>query len=183
MLAFLQRIDPRIFFFGMLVIVSAIAAAYIYTNTMKEGGEKLKESGYSNLAFELTFSDTVAKDILSKWGEKNLIETAHDFTKRDFWFIPAYVLLFVSLTLLVRSCVGSGCLLSAGLIFVLASLVAGLFDVIENFFLLSMLKGNVTWRIAMGASSAAFLKFMLLINTFLYWVVSIGVCLKQLIWS
>ncbi len=197
MLAFLQNINPWIFF--AISMVSGIAAVLIYTipikkqggkssdGSMKKWGENLKESGYSNLAFELTFSAKVAKDILKAWRtwqKGDLIENAKALTRRDFWLILAYVPFFVSMTLLVRSGVGPGLLFSAGLIFVAAPLVAGLLDVIENFYLLSMLKktkGNVTSGMAMWASRAAFFKFMLLGDTILYWLVGIPVCFLQLI--
>ena len=146
MFAFLTDLPPLSI---LLLAVVCLIAILLIGRPMRVQIQKLKKFGFGIIDFELIhFRRYPVESILEAWDkaletdedgrETRGIDVARVNLKLDFGFIPAYALLFASLTLLV-SLYRAGLAQSIGLWLVLAPFVAGIFDVVENMYLLNIL--------------------------------------------
>ncbi|MCH7664000.1 MAG: hypothetical protein IH859_09070, partial [Chloroflexi bacterium] len=89
------------------------------------------------LALELVRTEEIAKDILEDLDGTE-IAAVRKITYVDFLFIPAYMLFLSNLWLLIiirlRDHPWSGFFTLAGALFIIAAMVAGSFDLVENIY-------------------------------------------------
>ena len=168
------------------ILVAGTAATALIGARMHPQIQVLKRLGYGIGQYELAvFRRFSTEDVLAAWGQEGR-DIARDNLVLDFWFIPAYVLLGTGVVLLagfVQQTLGdpAGSPLPIGWQLVLAPLVAGGLDAIENLFLLSMLRAptSASPGAALAAGLAAAIKFALLGVATLYCLSSILIRLVQ----
>lgn len=123
---------------------------------------------YGIVQFEFAVTPARADEMIRAWGVSG-VAAARESLLLDFAFMPAYALLFASLTLLAARA-RSGRWPAAGLWLALAPLAAWFFDAVENLALLNLLSGSAGAAAlsAALAGAAAVLKFALLAAVLLY---------------
>jgi len=172
--------------FVMLVSLVSLMATLLIGRPMRVQIQKLKKLGFGIIDFELVhFRQSTVESVLEAWDkvietdeegrEIKGIDIARANLSLDFWFIPAYALLFASLTLLI-SLYLTGLAQSIGLWLFLAPFVAGIFDVVENMYLLDILSAfendqKIFPNTTLTASLSAIIKFGLLVIVVLYWLI------------
>jgi hypothetical protein len=162
------------------ILITGAVATGLVGALMRPQTRALKQLGYGIAEYELAFFRRFSvEDVLTAWGEEGR-RIARNNVVLDFWFVPAYVLMFAGLVLLTIGDPARSWL-PVGWELVLAPLVAGGLDVIENLFLLSLLRapGNVSPGAALAAGLAAAIKFVLLGGTLFYCLASIVTRLVQ----
>ncbi len=119
-------------------------------------------SGYGILDFEFAFNQTTATTILTAWGA-TWIPSILLGTYIDFLYIVSYSLLIMGAAIiLVRKLEDS--LQTIGMIIAISGFIAGIFDMIENINLITMLNnpGSFPSFAPMLASICATIKFGLI---------------------
>jgi hypothetical protein len=119
------------------------------------------------VSLELATTATATERTLGGWKNDGLEETARNNILLDFPFIPFYVMLFYTLcgSISVRL---SGTAATLGVLLAFFSLIAGVFDVLENFLMLSAYAGLYNSFTALLTAIFASLKFILLGLSLLY---------------
>jgi hypothetical protein len=188
MFSFLTSLHPL---FVMLLFIASLMATLLIGRPMSKQIQKLKKMGFGIIDFELVhFKSPMVETVIGAWNkvietdeegrEIKGVDIARANLKLDFWFIPAYVLLFASLTLLV-SLYLTGQVQSIGLWLTFVPFVAGILDIVENIFLLKMLSAfeknqKISPNTTLTASLSAMAKFGLLIIVVLYWLIGWLIC-------
>lgn len=125
--------------------------------------ELISSSGYGVLDFELAWtSDTIHK-IFAAWGPAEMQYQAF-VTYVDYLYIACYVL-FGALLITIVARKLEGRLRELGLLMILSPILTGIFDVVENVYLLAMLNrgADVEWYYPFLASLCASLKIAFLL--------------------
>jgi hypothetical protein len=119
------------------------------------------------VSLELAKSEHHTREIISEWNKMGLLGTAKRNVILDFLFIPFYSLLFYTIcgSISVRL---TGTVSKLGVLLAFFSLIAGLLDVFEDFFLLLSLQFHFSNVISMLTFVFASLKFFLLSVALLY---------------
>jgi hypothetical protein len=123
----------------------------------------LNSFGHGVLDFELAWTSGTVNEIFTAWGPAEMHYQAFA-TYVDYLYIACYAA-FGALILLIVARRLSGRLRQLGLCMILAPVLAGLFDVVENIYLLSMLNrgaGEVKWYSPFTASLCASFKIAFL---------------------
>ncbi len=167
------RLTPRML---LVILLLSIAVAAVPWITMQKIDTRLTENPPNNgiVAFELAGSADKDQAMIDGWGPE-LTMLARKSIKLDFIFIPAYAFLFFSITmfvsLLVAGAPGAWIRRAAFLPF-----VSGLADVVENIFLLIILRSpheilTIHPRIAAWCATV---KFALLALVVVIWIIAVG---------
>jgi hypothetical protein len=163
-----------------LWLFHTIVCTLMTGSMLRQSGECLK-TPHANLgivSFELVFTTESASTIKTEWenlrcGENNtLLQLARSNIFRDMFFLVAYTLLFCVCVVLVskRDFIYTSFL-------VLAAILAGTLDAIENIFMLQYLNGDEIHPLLFGIP--AFLKFAILVSLFLFIVTTLVIKLYQ----
>ena len=159
-----------------LLLVLAILVALWPWVSMRKIDSRLTENPPNNgiVAFELACSADSAQKIIDGWGPELSILAGRSI-KIDFIFIPAYVLLFFSITMLFTFLVAPS-LARIMRAIALIPIVSGLCDVTENIFLLLILKTShaIPAHYPLVASTCATIKFSILGLVVLSWIVMLA---------
>ncbi len=126
------------------------------------------------VALELARSVDASQKIMDGWGPELSILAGRS-VKIDFMFIPAYVLLFFSITALFSLLVAPS-LARIMRAVALLPIISGLCDITENIFLLLILKSShaIPAHYPLVASTCATIKFSLLGLVVLSWIVMLA---------
>lgn len=158
----------------MILVLSVAAAAWPFF-TMRGLDEALMEPEphYGIVAFELAYTVDKAGEIVGAWGDA-LLPVAKKSLLVDYPFMPAYALIFFSLTRLFALIPGGrvGAWARRAALFPLA---AAIFDAVENLGLLSIVASPdaiPAWA-PVTAGVAATIKFSLLVLAMLSWPVAL----------
>jgi len=157
----------------LAILLLSIAVAVIPWITMRNIDARLTENPPNNgiVAFELARSAENAQEMINGWGPELSI-LARKSIRVDFIFIPAYAFLIFSVTMLISLLLGGAPSLwvrrAAFLPF-----VAGLADVVENAFLLLILKSphDIPDLYPNVAAWCATVKFGLLALVVVVWII------------
>ena len=137
---FFKIINPSVI--GKALVIFTIISIATMVWMMKLG--KPLQKG-SILALELVLSEKNAEKIMDKWGE-NEKKSAIAQTYVDFLFILGYSVSISCLWLLIihyqSAQPWSGFFQFVGAIFILFVILAGLYDVVENIYLIKVINGN-----------------------------------------
>ena len=159
----------------VLLIISVLGALWP-SLTMRKIDARLMENPPHNgiVSFELAWNASEAVKMIDAWGPE-LSLLAGKSIRLDFLFIPAYVLLFFSVTMLLAR-LTSGPLRRIIRFAAYLPIVSGIADVTENIFLLLVLKSsrNIPAPYPLVASSCASVKFALLAVVVCFWVIAIA---------
>ena len=144
--------------------------------------EPLANSGlsYGILDFEFAWTKDQILIIFADWESAGM-ELQANGVYWDFLYIIGYTIpLFALILLFTRKL--SGKIVDIGLYMSLTPIVAGMFDVVENFFLLVMLNDtNFASFVPMTASISAFIKFsLLLVGAIFFLIVLVLTLIKRL---
>jgi hypothetical protein len=151
-----------------------IALTLLTGSMMRKSGGCLTTANakFGIVSFELAFTHETASTIKIEWltlqcGDMPVMWSAKSNIFKDNFFIIAYTLLFsVSVALVSRKD------FAYSRLFVVAAILAGMLDAIENIFMLQYLDGNEIHPMLFGI--AASLKFTILTFLFLYVVFAIA---------
>ncbi len=164
----------------VLLAISIVVALWPWLS-MRKIDARLAENPPHNgiVAFELVWSSPDAVKMIDAWGPELSI-LAGKSIKIDFLFIPAYVLLFFSITMLF-SRLASGSLGRVIRAVAYLPIVSGIADVIENFSLLHILKAsrNIPEQYPIIAGTCASVKFGLLAVVVCFWLLAVVVFIVQ----
>ncbi len=177
----LQRLDtaPRkniVLGAVIIALIAFIILIFLFQNIEAA----VASTGYGILDLEFAWTAAQASTILTAWGS-TLIPLEVQGTYLDFVFIPSYVTLIAGLTLLLTRRF-TGRAKTLGFLLVLATLLAGVLDVVENLYLLIMMAAPtiIADSTPFFASLCASSKFALLIITIAYFFVGLVI---QAIWA
>jgi len=154
----------------ILLALSVAAAAWpFFTMRGLDAALMEPEPHYGIVAFELAYTTEKAGDIVEVWGEE-LLPLAKRSLIVDYPFMPAYALIFFSLTRLFALMPGGRMrtIIRCAALFPLA---AAVFDAVENLGLLSIVASPdaiPAWAPPV-AGVAATIKFSLLLLSVLSW--------------
>jgi hypothetical protein len=167
----------------------ALLGTGIMIYVMAVTGNPLKTPATPNgiLHLELAYNQQKADSVLQAWSvpKWNLhattpsefpdrIQAAKINTRWDFLFLFFYSLLFYRLCISVSRKLFPSRIGNAGIIFAKLSILAGLFDVVENIFMLSILnKSYAGWYLPLMALASA-IKWTLVVCIVLYLVLATG---------
>jgi len=158
----------------VLLIISILAALWPWLSMRKIDAQLMENPPHNGIvAFELVWNAPDAMKMIDAWGPELSI-LAGKSIKIDFFFIPAYVLLFFSATMLL-SLLASGSLRKVIRAVAFLPIVSGVADVIENTFLLLVLRlsRNIPDQYPLIAGVCASVKFALLAVVVVFWLVAI----------
>lgn len=162
------------------IILSLLIGTLLLFVTLRFQGSKLIRPYASKgiISLEIAPNANSVKHLLLEWNNDGLVKTVRNNILIDFLFIPFYVLLFYTLcgSISVRLNATSAKL---GVLLAFFSLIAGIFDVLENILMLSAVIGMYSDISALLTTIFATLKFALLGLSLLY-VVIFG---SQVIWT
>jgi hypothetical protein len=159
----------------VLLIISILAALWPWLSMRKIDARLLENPPHNGIvAFELVWNAPDAMKMIDAWGPELSI-LAGKSIKIDFFFIPAYVLLFFSVTMLF-SLLASGSFRTVIRAVAFLPIVSGVADVIENTFLLLVLRSsrNIPDQYPLIAGVCASVKFALLAVVVVFWLVAIA---------
>jgi uncharacterized protein YneF (UPF0154 family) len=162
----------------VLLIISILAALWPWLSMRKIDARLMENPPHNGIVqFELAFNAENARKMIDAWGPELSHLTAESI-KVDFAFIPAYALLFFSVTMLFSLLVGGalGTLIGRIAYFPFASAIA---DVAENVFLLLILRSSpaIPDHYPLIAGVCASVKFGLLAVVVLFWITAVEVWL------
>ena len=122
------------------------------------------------VSLELATTAAETEHTLGGWKNDGLAETGRNNILLDFLFIPFYVMLFYTLcgSISVRL---SGTGATLGVLLAFFSLIAGIFDVLENILMLSAYAGLYNSITTLLTAIFASLKFILLGLSLLYVII------------
>jgi len=159
----------------VMLIISILAALWPWLSMRKIDARLMENPPHNGIvAFELVCDAPDALKMIDAWGPE-LSLLAGKSIKIDFFFIPAYVLLFFAATMLF-SLLASGLLRKLIRAVAYLPIVAGIADIIENTFLLLILRSsrNIPDHYPLVAGTCASVKFMLLAVVVAFWLVAIA---------
>jgi hypothetical protein len=159
----------------VLLIISILAALWPWLSMRKIDARLMENPPHNGIvAFELVWNAPDAMKMIDAWGPELSI-LAGKSIKIDFFFIPAYVLLFFSVTMLF-SLLASGSFRTVIRAVAFLPIVSGVADVIENTFLLLVLRSsrNIPDQYPLIAGVCASVKFALLAVVVVFWLVAIA---------
>jgi hypothetical protein len=168
-----DRLTARVLW--VLLIISILAALWPWLSMRKIDARLLENPPHNGIvAFELVWNAPDAMKMIDAWGPELSI-LAGKSIKIDFFFIPAYVLLFFSVTMLF-SLLASGSFRTVIRAVAFLPIVSGVADVIENTFLLLVLRSsrNIPDQYPLIAGVCASVKFALLAVVVVFWLVAIA---------
>lgn len=141
-----------LFFFGLLRL---------------QGKLETKQSPASIVSLELAHDAQSVEEITTTWNQQGMTSRAKTNIWIDFLFIPFYVMLFYTLcgSISVRM---KGFSAKLGVLLAFGSLIAGVFDVVENILMLFSLHGHYNNFTALLTAIFATAKFTLLLLAVLY---------------
>jgi hypothetical protein len=176
------------------ITLFALLGTGIMIYVMGVTGKPLKTPATPNgiLHLELAYNQQKADAILLAWSEPkwnlhatipsgfpNRIKAAKINTWWDFLFLFFYSVLFYRLCILLYRKLYPSRIGNAGFVFAKLSILAGLFDVVENIFMLSILNQNYApWYLPWMALASA-IKWTLVAGIVLYLVMATGSFLLQ----
>jgi hypothetical protein len=159
----------------LAILLLSVAVAVIPWVTMRNIDARLTENPPNNgiIAFELAGSAENAQKMIDGWGPELSI-LARNSIRLDFIFIPAYAFLFFSVTMLISLLLGGAPALwvrRAGFL----PFVSGFADVVENIFLLLILKSphDIPDLYPRIAAWCATVKFGLLGLVVVVWIIAV----------
>lgn len=143
-----------------------------------QGKLETKFSPASIVSLELAHDAQSVQDITTIWNEEGMTSRAKTNIRIDFLFIPFYAMLFYTLcgSISVRM---NGIPAKLGVLLAFGSLVAGVFDVMENILMLYALSGHYNNISALLTTVFATIKFSLLLLAILY-ILPLGIRLLLL---
>jgi hypothetical protein len=132
-----------------------------------QGKLETKASPAAIVSLELAYQSQSVKDIITSWDNEGMINRAKTNIWIDFLFIPFYAMLFYTLcgSISVRM---DGIWAKLGVLLAFGSLVAGIFDVLENILMLFALHGHYNNFTALLTTFFATAKFSLLLLAIFY---------------
>jgi hypothetical protein len=132
-----------------------------------QGKLETKLSPASIVSLELAHDAQSVEGITSTWNKEGMTPRAKKNIWIDFFFIPFYAMLFYTLcgSISVRM---NGTPAKLGVLLAFGSLVAGVFDVLENILMLFALEGHYNNVSALLTAFFATIKFSLLLMALLY---------------
>jgi hypothetical protein len=132
-----------------------------------QGKLETKASPAAIVSLELAYQSQSVKDITTTWNAEAMTSRAKSNIWIDFLFIPFYTMLFYTLcgSISVRM---DGFWAKLGVLLAFGSLVAGVFDVLENILMLFALNGQYNNFTALLTTVFAASKFSLLLLAFVY---------------
>jgi len=132
-----------------------------------QGKLETKLSPAAIVSLELAHDAESVHAITSIWNQEGMTSRAKTNIWIDFFFIPFYTMLFYTLcgSISVRM---KGIPAKLGVLLAFGSLVAGLFDVLENILMLFALQGHYNDVSALLTAFFATVKFSLLLLALLY---------------
>jgi len=158
----------------ILFVLSVAAAAWpFFTMRGLDAALMEPEPHYGIVDFELAYSVEKAGEIVGVWGEE-LLPLAKKSLIVDYPFMPAYALIFFSLTRLFALIPGGRMSIWAKMA-ALFPLAAAIFDAVENLGLLSVVASPdaiPAWAPVVAGISAT-IKFSLLLLAVLAWPVAV----------
>jgi hypothetical protein len=159
----------------LFLLLLSIVIAIVPSITMRKIDARLMENPPNNgiVAFELAGSADHARGIIDGWGPELSILARKSITV-DFVFIPGYALLFFSITMFV-SLLFTGAPRTWIRRAAFLPIVSGLADVVENIFLLLVLKSphDIPDLYPRIAAWCATVKFALLAVVVVLWVIAL----------
>lgn len=138
-------------------LFSFIATLFM-VGVMQFQGKPLKDLGAHIVQFELAKTPLNAEKMMHIWGESG-ISTAQWNTYIDFIFIAAYASLGYFCSLLLTEKSPNPFILGLGRTMAFSMVLAGLFDIIENLFMLKTLENTILNLYTEGAYWFAVFKF------------------------
>jgi hypothetical protein len=125
------------------------------------------KSPASIVSLELAHDAPSVEEITTSWNQEGMTSRARTNIWIDFLFIPFYVMLFYTLcgSISVRM---NGFSAKLGVLLAFGSLMAGVFDVLENILMLFSLHGHYNNFTALLTAIFATAKFSLLLLAVLY---------------
>jgi len=157
----------------LITIIAFILGIVISQFIMAPIEAQLKSStGYGVIEFEFAWTSEEINRIFKAWGAEGKKKEAF-VTYIDFIFIPCYSFFMAGCLLLVSRKL-DGKVQEIGLFFTIMPLIAGIFDVIENIFLLLMLTNETfIWTLSpFIASLCATIKFSLIFLATIFFIVA-----------
>jgi hypothetical protein len=128
----------RIFLISIFFCMLTMVAMGIIVKPLN----KIETGNILELEFMLTEEN--AHEVMAGWGETER-NAAINSTYVDYFFILTYVFslssLWILITIYQKNHPWSGFIQFSGALFVLASIFAGLYDLVENIFLINVLNG------------------------------------------
>ncbi len=167
-----NRLTSRVLW--VLLIISILAALWPWLSMRKIDARLMENPPHNGIvAYELAWKAPDALKMIDTWGPELTI-LAGKSIKIDFLFIPAYVLLFFSATMLF-SLLASGSLRRLIRAVAYLPIISGIADVIENTFLLLIIRSsrNIPDHYPLIAGTCASVKFALLAVVVIFWLVAI----------
>lgn len=165
---------PRNKILILITIAAFIIGILISQLLMAPIEAELKGStGYGVIDFEFAWTSEQVDKIFKAWGPEGMKKEVF-VTYVDFVFIPCYSLFMAGCILLVSRKL-EGKTQNMGLYFTIMPFIAGIFDVIENTFLLLMLTNETfVWSLSpFIASLCATIKFSLIFIAIIFFVVAL----------
>jgi len=165
---------PRNKILILITIVAFIIGILISQLIMAPIEAELKGStGYGVIEFEFAWTSEQVNKIFNAWGSEGKKKEVF-VTYIDFIFILCYSLFMAGCILLVTRKL-EGKTQKMGLYFTIMPFIAGIFDVIENIFLLLMLTNETfVWSLSpFIASLCATIKFSLLFLAIIFFIVAL----------
>ena len=143
---------------------------------MRFQGVTLKTAATPGGILNLEFANSPAKlsEVLTAWD----LNIAKQNIWIDFLLIPSYVLLLSMLTAFCSNKWNKGFFEKLGSIIVRAVFVAGVLDIAENLLMLESIAGNYTPSSLWLTYYCASIKFLIVLLSVLYVLISIPVLLK-----
>ncbi len=132
-----------------------------------QGKLETKQTPASIVSLELAHNVQSVEDITTSWNLEGMTARARTNIWIDFLFIPFYVMLFYTLcgSISVRM---NGFSAKLGVLLAFGSLIAGIFDVLENILMLFALHGHYNNFTALLTTFFATTKFSLLLLAVAY---------------
>jgi hypothetical protein len=132
-----------------------------------QGKLETKQTPASIVSLELARNAQSVEDITTSWNQAGMTSRARTNIWIDFLFIPFYVMLFYTLcgSISVRM---NGFSAKLGVLLAFGSLIAGIFDVLENILMLFALHGHYNNFTAALTTFFATTKFSLLLLAVAY---------------
>jgi len=143
---------------NLAAIISYIPFLFITLFFAFNEYQLISSSGYGVFDFELAWTSGTIHEIFTTWGPAEMHYQAF-VTYVDYLYIACYAI-FGALLILIVTRKLEGRLKELGLLMILAPLLAGIFDVVENVHLLAMLNRgvDVEWYYPFTASLCASFK-------------------------
>jgi hypothetical protein len=160
---------------GLIILIIIVAVAAAITTTLISikmlGFNKIlkSQSGYNILHLELAYTVSQVQDVVKAWqGNLQTFQTALESIRWD-WFLILFYVIFLTAIYSLAGWKLKEAFRKTWYVFLFFPLAAGIFDVIENIFMLNWLKSSEIpggFVVFLGSLSAT-VKFLLIILAFL----------------